>query len=217
MHPPHSTRGRWGRALGSLLILLGVGLLTWYSLETWARHRAQRRALEDLAEIEGAIDRAEDADHPELPMPALPPTRPGEPIGRILIPSVDVDVVAFEGIDRETLRRGAGHFPGTAHPGGRGNASFAAHRDSFFRGLRRIELGDRIRIETPTGEYHYTVSETYVVEPHQVEVVESRGAPEVTLVTCYPFDYVGPAPRRFIVHGELEEAANGSSAGSVSP
>lgn len=217
MNPPQSKRARWGRALGTLLILLGAGLLTWYFLETWARHRAQRRALEELAALEDAVDRNELPDPGNLPIPELPPPRPGEPVGRIQIPAVDVDVVAFEGIDQQTLSRGAGHFPGTAKPGERGNTSFAAHRDSFFRGLRRIEIGDRIRIETPTGEYHYTVSETRVVEPHQVEVVESRGVPEVTLVTCYPFDYVGPAPRRFVVHGALEELANESSAGDASP
>lgn len=200
-----------------MLILLGVGLLTWFFLETWARHRAQRRALEDLAELEAAVERAAATEGAALEAPAVPPPQPGEPIGRILVPEAGIDVVAFEGIDRDTLSRGAGHFPGTADPGGRGNAAFAAHRDSFFRGLRRIEIGDRIRIETPRGEFRYRVTETYVVEPERVEVVESRGAPQVTLVTCYPFDYVGPAPRRFIVHGALERTAGGDPSEASQP
>lgn len=197
-------RRDWVRHAGTALILVGLALLGWYGYEHWARHRAQRQALEQLAALEmerGPVDLPEG----ETAFPSAPPPMPGEPVARILVPAGGVDAVAFEGIDAAVLDRGAGHFPGTALPGERGNASFAAHRDSFFRGLREVEIGDEVLIETPGATLRYRVTETRVVEPTQVEVVASRGIEEVTLVTCYPFDFIGPAPRRFVVHAALEE------------
>lgn len=201
------------RHLGSVLILVGLGLLSFYAYEHWARQRAQLRALEDLAALEmerGRVEASAAEPGEELELPAEPPPLAGEPLARILVPSGGVDVVAFEGIDAAVLDRGAGHFPGTALPGESGNASFAAHRDSFFRGLREVELGDEVLVETPETTLRYRVSETRVVEPTEVEVVEPRGIDEVTLVTCYPFDFIGPAPRRFVVHASLEGPVAGA-------
>lgn len=156
---------------------------------------------------------------PELELPKEPPALPSEVrprrvksektgrlIGRIVAPQVGVDTMAFEGIDLPTLELGAGHFPGTPLPGRSGNVSFAGHRNTDFRGLRNIEVGHSIYVETDVSTYLYRVSETRVVEPAEVEVVASRGRDELTLVTCHPFDWVGPAPRRFIVHADFVQA-----------
>ena len=112
-------------------------------------------------------------------------------------------LVVREGTDRRTLERAVGHVSGTALPGQSGNVCLAAHRDTFFRRLEGVRKNDTIRITTPEATYEYTVQGTSVVDPGAVEVLASTGDAALTLVTCYPFGYVGPAPRRFIVSGRL--------------
>jgi len=125
--------------------------------------------------------------------------RPGELLGRLEIPSVGVSSVVLEGDDEQTLRRAVGHISDTAFPGDPGNIALAGHRDSFFRGLRRIHVGDEIRLTTLNGVFVYRVLSTAIVEPSQVGVLEASTKPVLTLVTCYPFSYIGAAPKRFIV------------------
>jgi sortase A len=124
-------------------------------------------------------------------------------IGRIEVPRLNVSAVVREGVDSKTLRRSAGHVPGTPLPGDEGNVAVAAHRDTFFRGLRDIREQDRIRVVTPEGNFEYVVRSTQIVKPTNVEVLDSKsGIRELTLITCYPFNYVGHAPNRFIVRAE---------------
>ncbi len=127
---------------------------------------------------------------------ALPP---GAPIGRIEIPRIGVRAMIVNGTAATTLRHAVGHIEGTALLGGEGNVGLAAHRDTFFRGLRDIRKGDTIEIETLQGAYEYVVNATRIVGPADTAVLDGSARPTLTLVTCYPFDYVGPAPRRFIV------------------
>jgi sortase A len=123
-------------------------------------------------------------------------------IGRIEIARLDLSVMIVEGDDGRTLRRAAGHVPGTALPGQRGNVGITAHRDTFFRPLRNIQLDDVITLTTLQGEYRYRVVSTEVVSPEDVAVLDSTGGEILTLVTCYPFYFVGAAPNRFIVRAE---------------
>lgn len=124
-------------------------------------------------------------------------------IGRIEVPRVNVSAVVREGVDSKTLRRSVGHVPGTPLPGDEGNVAVAAHRDTFFRGLRDIRQDDRIRVITPDGTFEYIVRSTQIVKPTNVDVLDSKsGRRELTLITCYPFNYVGHAPSRFIVRAE---------------
>ena len=120
-------------------------------------------------------------------------------VGRIDIARLGVSVMVMEGFDGKTLRRGAGHIPGTALPGQAGNVGISAHRDTFFRPLRNVRAGDVISVTTLDGEYQYRVVSTKVVSPRDVSVLDSTGGEVLTLVTCYPFYYVGAAPERFIV------------------
>jgi len=121
-------------------------------------------------------------------------------IGRLDIPSLKLSVMVREGADERTLRRAVGHIPGTALPGKIGNVGLAGHRDTFFRALRNIHEDDTIEIETTSGAYHYVVKSTKIVTPRDVSVLAASGGQSLTLVTCYPFYYVGSAPKRFIVH-----------------
>ncbi len=119
--------------------------------------------------------------------------------GRIEIPRLGVEGAIREGADDDTLRVAIGHIPGTALPGASGNVALAAHRYSFFRGLRRVRKGDRITVTTAGGENHYVVDRIEVVEINEVQVLDPTPEPTLTLVTCYPFDYIGDAPQRLVV------------------
>ena len=142
-----------------------------------------------------------------MPVPAAAaaanaPLVSGDLIGRIEIPRLHLSVIVIEGTSRETLERAVGHIAGTALPGGNGNVGLSAHRDTFFRPLRNIRVGDLIRVTTPGGKFNYQVVSTRVVEPTEVSVLDSTGKDILTLVTCYPFYFVGSAPERFIVRAE---------------
>jgi sortase A len=105
----------------------------------------------------------------------------------------------MEGIDGRTLRHAVGHIPGTPLPGQQGNVAIAGHRDTFFRGLRNIRKDDEITLTTLNGTYRYRVDSTQVVAPEHTEVLDDSGEAILTLVTCYPFYFVGSAPKRFVV------------------
>jgi sortase A len=120
-------------------------------------------------------------------------------LGRIEINTIGVAAMILEGTDARTLRRAVGHIPGTSLPGQRGNIAITGHRDTFFRPLRNIHKNDEIRLTTLSGSYRYEVDTIKVVAPEDMEVLDRSDDAILTLVTCYPFYYVGPAPKRFIV------------------
>ena len=121
-------------------------------------------------------------------------------VGRVEIPDLKLSAVVFQGTSAEILDRGVGHLDGSALPGQAGNVVLAAHRDTFFRSLRNIRKGDVVRMTTPSGIRTYTVDSTEVVAPTETSVMDPTPRPSLTLITCYPFYYVGHAPKRFIVH-----------------
>jgi sortase A len=120
-------------------------------------------------------------------------------IGRLVIPRLSLSAVVIEGVGKTTLRRVVGHIPGTALPGQPGNVGLAGHRDTLFRPLKDLRLKDEIEFSTLNGDFRYVVESLRVVDPNNVAVLASSSANILTLVTCYPFFYVGPAPRRFVV------------------
>jgi sortase A len=180
---------RWLIWLGSALIVWGAAFLASYWWTLHERAAAQRRAKEWLARTT-AVHR---------PVPA-PPVRRGDVIGELEIPSLQLSVMVFEGDDAGILGQGAGHIPGTALPPGSGNIGIAAHRDTYFRPLRVIHANDVIALKTPAGTSRYAVTEAKIVRPSDVGVLARAPGRDLTLVTCYPFFYVGSAPERFIVH-----------------
>lgn len=120
-------------------------------------------------------------------------------IGRIEIPRLLLSAIVVEGIDKTALRRAVEHIPGTALPGQPGNVGLAGHRDTFFRPLKDLRIKDEIQVSTLKGNFKYEVESLRVVEPNNVGVLAPSGENVLTLVTCYPFYYVGPAPKRFVV------------------
>ncbi len=157
-------------------------------------NRNLERLLRDRLAASEAASRSESAS-----VKAAPAVETGGLIGRIEIPRLFFSVVVEEGIDTGTLRHAVGHIPGTALPGDPGNVGLAGHRDTFFRPLKDLQIKDEVQIATLHGNFKYQVESLRVVEPENVGVLAASGENVLTLVTCYPFNYVGPAPRRFIV------------------
>jgi sortase A len=127
----------------------------------------------------------------------------GTPLAVLSIPRLRLDVPVFEGTDELTLNRGAGLIGRTAQLGERGNVGIAAHRDGFFRGLKDVRPGDRIELAKLHRKFAYTVDNIAVVNPSDVTVLHARPQPSLTLVTCYPFYFIGDAPQRYIVQASL--------------
>jgi len=135
---------------------------------------------------------------------SAPANAAGTLLGRLEAPSVRLSTNIFEGSDDGTLRRGAGHVENTPFPGQPGNIGIAGHRDTVFRPLRDVKVGDPIALTTADRTYRYRISQTLIVGPDDVYVLDPTGRPTLTLVTCYPFNFVGHAPKRFIVRATLE-------------
>jgi sortase A len=129
----------------------------------------------------------------------------GSAIGRIEISRIGVAAIIVEGTSGRSLRRAVGHIPGTALPGESGNVAIAGHRDTFFRALRNIHADDEILLTTPSASYRYVVESTTIVAADDAEALDDSNESILTLVTCYPFYFVGPAPQRFIVRAHRND------------
>jgi sortase A len=135
--------------------------------------------------------------------PVSPSVARGAWLARLDAPTIKMRATVLEGSDDATLARGAGHIEDTAYPGDHGNFGVAGHRDTIFRPLRFIKIGDPLTVTTRDRIYHYRVENTAIVGPDDVYVLDDAGHPTMTLVTCYPFQFIGHAPRRFIVSANL--------------
>ncbi len=149
---------------------------------------------------------------------AMPPDRlaPAGLVGQISIPRLHLSAIAVNGDDDATLGVAVGHLPDTPFPWQPGNSAFAAHRDTFFRPLEHVAAGDVIRLTTPYGTFTYRVRDTLIVKPTDVWVLDKTPKPTLTLVTCYPFSYIGHAPKRFIVRADRVSRAP-ARPGSATP
>jgi len=123
----------------------------------------------------------------------------GDVIGEIQVPRLGLSAIVVQGDSPANLRRAVGHLPKSALPGQWGNVALAGHRDTFFRPLRDIQVGDEIRFKTPERSFEYVVEFIEVVAPRDIRVLEPSSGHELTFITCFPFHYVGPAPKRFVV------------------
>ena len=180
-----------------------LGYCAFVLVDTFQFQERESSNLQRLLE-EQRVQRGGDSLRDKLLRPPeIPPTSAVSGlIGRIEIASLGLTVIVIEGDDGKTLRRAAGHVPGTALPGQGGNVGITAHRDTFFRPLRNIQMDDVITFTTLQGEYRYRVVSTAIVSPQDVAVLDPTGGEILTLVTCHPFYFVGAAPNRFIVRAE---------------
>jgi sortase A len=136
-------------------------------------------------------------------------TSRNSPLGVLRIPKIQLEVPLLEGTDDLTLNRGVGRIAGTARPGEQGNIGIAGHRDGFFRGLKDVSAGDAIELKTLNGTETYVIDRIQIVTPADVSVLQPRSVPSLTLVTCYPFYFIGSAPKRYIVTASLAQGDKG--------
>jgi sortase A len=188
---------RLSRYASRLLLAIGVltlGYAAWVAIDA---RLYQARELARMAQDRQAVLHARVPDAP--PPVATPAPADGASIGEIRVPRLGLSVVVVQGESDAILQRAAGHLARTALPGAEGNVVLAGHRDTFFRPLKDIRSGDRITVATSQRDFEYVVESTRVVEPTEVAVIRPTGGRTLTLITCFPFYYVGPAPHRFIV------------------
>jgi sortase A len=210
---------RW---ISTLLVLAGVVLLAVAGLHYFRGYEAQRegrRAWESRSPLPVPtlhVPTPEAKEYPGItePLPTpeaavtpAPPYPQGQPLARLRIPSARIDDIVFGGVDQATLEKGPGHVPGTEMPGestSRNNCVITGHRDSHFRHLGWLRKGHRIELETPSGTVFYRVVSREIVKPDAVRVLMPTEKPRLTLITCYPFNYVGAAPDRLVIVAEPE-------------
>jgi sortase A len=187
--------------LAGAMVLSGYGILYVQAHVYLAREKQQ---------FESQLRSKSSVAQPGVSQEATSPcavVKDGSVIGELEIPRIGVQALVLEGVDAGILRRAIGHVPGTAMPGEPGgNVAVAAHRNTLFHPLRFIRRNDLIRIETVAGTVSYRVESMQIVDAHDIAVLHNTGKSKLTLVTCYPFYYVGAAPRRFIVQAaEISE------------
>lgn len=186
------------RLLALLFVLVGFVVIAGSGFALFWSDELQRIYVPSLPSIER---------HSGTDSTRTPEAEDGRPIGLIEIPRLGLSSVVLEGDDTATLLLGVGHLSDTPLPWHGGNTVFAAHRDTFFRPLAHIHKGDVIKFSTADAALEYVVKELKVVEPTAVEVLEPTSAATLTLITCFPFDYIGLAPQRFIVRAERRSSS----------
>jgi sortase A len=221
-----------GNALGVVgLLAVGVWLastvdrVVYQSWQEWAFERQQRtepatigafveeKKLRAVRWLVGGQQPSESVV-PKAPPAPTPPPAQSSPIpangivGRLSIPRLGLRAIVRDGDEEDTLRVALGHIPSTAWPGQIGNVGIAGHRDTLFRSLRGVRKNDLILVDTQAGQYVYRVQSTRIVNPRDVSVLQASGSRQLTLVTCYPFNYVGSAPDRFIVQANQVSGAS---------
>ena len=171
------------------LLGLAIGCFGMYAYESVEarRYQAQQTAM------------FEKAAH-TLAAPAK--VRAGGLVGMLDVPRLKLTTPVVEGDDDRTLKRAVGHLPDTPLPWENGNAAIAGHRDGLFRPLKDVKIGDEIRFRTTRDQFRYRVTKTSIVMPDDISVLEPQAESSLTLITCYPFYFVGSAPKRFIIHAE---------------
>jgi sortase A len=197
-------------------VIAGIATLAWCGVlltDAYVGQRIARQSLETISSVAAPVG---------LPVPATVQTpasivRTGAAIAALSIPRVELSAVVLHGSDDQTLRRGPGHLEGTAMPGQAGNVVIAGHRDSFFRPLRNVRLGDDLFLDTPHGRLRYRVTWLRVVQPRDLSVVAPTDEEVLTLITCYPFWLLGNAPDRFVVRATRIPDAPATAVALVAP
>jgi LPXTG-site transpeptidase (sortase) family protein len=181
--------------LERMLLAIGLGLGIWSGAVLLDAHFVARMPIPDPPKVAGA----------SIPAPGVVFTPPGNGswIAKLDAPSVRLSATVLEGSDDATLARGAGHIEDTAFPGQPGNIGIAGHRDTTFRAVRNLHAGDPLELTTSDHIYRYLITKTFIVEPEDVYVLDPGERPMLTLVTCYPFTFIGHAPHRYIIQAVL--------------
>lgn len=177
-------------------LFVGSGLLYWQGVS----------AVEDRSEFGSKVEERggqESSGEDELAEPMAVSLVAGEEIGGVYFPVLEISIPVFEGVSEEELARGVGHVPGTLLPGDGGNIVLSGHRDTVFRRLEELEVGDKVIFGLAGGLYTYKIGKIRIVDKEDNSVVVPRGREVLTITTCYPFRFIGSAPERYVLEAEF--------------
>jgi len=219
---------RWRRAwiwAERLLLASGLALLAVYAAARIESGLGAHAALKEFAALDSPCTTASESGEEDIASAPVadsgdvdfslwdkgrvqaykkrPPEQSGVPLGVLRISKIHLEVPVLDGTDNRTLNHAVGRITGTARPGARGNIGIAGHRDGFFSGLKDVRVGDAIELKTLKETDTYVVDQIQIVAPDDVRVLQPRAVPSLTLVTCYPFYFIGSAPQRYIVTASL--------------
>jgi sortase A len=176
------------------LILVGIGLWQFIDVKTQT-HASLKQAKELIA------DQPEDA--PKKREVNSKPPKMGETVGLLAIPKIKAELAIIEGTDPDDLEKGVGHYKGAYYPGDQGQIVLSGHRDTVFRKLGELEIGDSLKMEMPYGSYTYEIIDTKIVKSDDTSIITlQHNKEELILTTCYPFSYIGNAPKRYIIYAK---------------
>lgn len=184
-----------------LLIVIGLGLITYTIYDYLPQFLIGSYNKEAVKE---ALEEKKESEANKGP---LYPTRPktGEELGKLIIPKLNAVLPVIEGTDPEELKKGAGHYSGSVLPGENDNSVISGHRDTVFRSVGQLKKGDALIVTTSAGKFTYLIKRTWIVdEDDRTVIVSHKGKKILTLTTCYPFDWIGYAPQRYIIQAELK-------------
>jgi sortase A len=180
------------RVISPALVVVGVVLLGYVAGQYWGMYRSQKN-------LEGEWQR----QAATMSVPGKAPISPDQLLTRLQIPKIQMDAIVVEGASRRELSEGPGHMKQTAQPGETGNAVITAHRDTFFRHIYELNKGDQIQVRRSGRTFTYEVTGKRIVMPEDISVINPTNNPQLTLITCYPTYYIGPAPKRLVVFSKL--------------
>ena len=180
------------RVMSLALVVIGVVLLGYVAGEYWGMYRSQKN-LEAEWQRQAAT----------VSVPGKAPVSPDQLLTRLEISKIQMDAIVVEGASRRELSEGPGHMKQTAQPGETGNAVITAHRDTFFRHIYELNRGDQIKVRRSGRLFTYEVTGKRIVMPEDISVIKPTNDPQLTLITCYPTYYIGPAPKRLVVFSKL--------------
>lgn len=180
------------RVISLALVVIGVLLLGYVAGEYWGMYRSQKNLEAEWQRQAAAVS-----------APGKAPISPDQMLTRLQIPKIQVDAIVVEGASRRELSEGPGHMKQTAQPGETGNAVITAHRDTFFRHIYELNKGDQIQVRRSGRTFIYEVTGKRIVMPEDVSVIKTTNNAQLTLITCYPTYYIGPAPKRLVVFSKL--------------
>jgi LPXTG-site transpeptidase (sortase) family protein len=183
------------RVISLALVVIGVVLMGYVAGEYWGIYRSQKN-LEAEWQRQAAT----------VSIPGKAPVSPDQMLTRLQIPKIQVDAIVVEGASRRELSEGPGHMKQTAQPGETGNAVITAHRDTFFRHIYELNKGDQIQVRRSGRTFTYEVTGKRIVMPEDISVIKPTDNPQLTLITCYPTYYIGPAPKRLVVFSKLVDS-----------
>ncbi|MBZ5493890.1 MAG: class D sortase [Acidobacteriia bacterium] len=188
------------RVMSLALVVIGVVLLGYVAGQYWGMYRSQKN-LEAEWQRQAAT----------VSVPGKAPVSPDQLLTRLEIPKIQMDAIVVEGASRRELSEGPGHMKQTAQPGETGNAVITGHRDTFFRHIYELNKGDQIQVRRSGRVFTYQVTGKRIVMPEDISVIKPTNDPQLTLITCYPTYYIGPAPKRLVVFSKLVDS-NGQPA-----